>query len=232
MTHFMKAKRLVSSALLCGTLAACVTAAPLPEPVLAYAGQTSCSSAMSTALAADLTPKSPAGVSVKTAPVTAVTPCVTGAGAGQAYVVFALPSQGLVASVNAGAVIEAKRVLAPAVMTLDASGAVKRTFAGDDLARRGRTLSALFTPQPDERFVAVAVDPAAIGGRLSFVSVDPDAAPTPEHLTPRLTPEVYRAGLGAAYSYEGEAFARVYFSDPNPPKPAYVRPKTATRIRK
>lgn len=217
--------------LLFASLAGCASAPPPPEPVLTFAAQTACAPSLSVATPADLTPKAPTGAYQVTAPVAAGSACLAAANSQQPYVVFALPTAGKVASVSAGAVIEARRVLPPTVMTLGADGRVMRTFPRADMMQRGRTLSVLFAPQEGERFVAVVVDPSAIGERLSFVSVDPAAAEVPAHLAgPRMSADAYRSGLAAPYSYEGQAFARVYFFDPNPPAPPRPRPTAPPNV--
>lgn len=209
-------------------LAGCVTAPPALPPVLQASAVGACTAAASTAGAVDLTPKAAAGTSEKIVTVSASSACLAGETAKQGYAVFALPTTGLVASLSAGAIIEPKRVLAPSVATLSGDGRVVRTFAKDDLQHRGRTVSVLFKPKPEERFVIVAADAASVGGQFKLVTVDPAGADAQAHKAK------HEAGLkiatvtaGAPYSFEGEAFARVYFADPAPPapKPAPAQPK-------
>jgi hypothetical protein len=167
-----------------------------------------------------LTPEDPAASVAKIVKIDATTPCLKdGSGAQKPYAVFALPTAGEVASVNAGAVIESSRLFAPAVFTLGADNSIRRTFGQEALTRRGRTLSVLFRPVADERYVVIATDPAVVGQRMPLVSVDPASAEVPAHLTGKggVDADTYRGGLSVPYSYEGQVFARVYFADPGTP---------------
>lgn len=194
--------------------AACATTAPPPPPdaVLQFTPAAPCA-AISAANAVSLTPERPVGLILRTAAVGAPTSACYGAASGGAtpYAMFALPD-GAVASVNAGAMIEARRVLGPQVATLDAGLNIVRTFAASDFHQRGRTYSVLFRPRGEEKYVLVSADAALVGGRLSFVSGDPATAQLAPHLN-----EAYRADLSAPFSLEGSAFARVYFDAPVTP---------------
>lgn len=200
-------------------LAACVTAAPPPpEAVLQFTPAAPCASALSAAKAVSLTPETPAGTTLRAAAVGGPeAQCYSGAdNVARPYALFAVPD-GQVASVNAGAMLEGRRVLAAQVSTLDAELNVMRTFARQDFQHRGRTYSVLFRPIAGERYILVTTDAAAIGGRVSFVTGDPDTAPLPPHLGAAPRDKTFRAELSAPFSYEGTAFARVYFNAPTPP---------------
>lgn len=198
-------------------LAACVTPIEMPDAVLAYSPLTSCTPSVSLVAPVSLTPERPIGMYEQVRPVDANAPCtVDASGARHAYTVFALPMAGKAASVSAGSVREAKRLLAPRVFTLGADGAVIRSFDDGALAQRGSTVSVLFVPRADERYVVVGANPAAVGGKFSYVSVNPATAQPPAHIT-NVDVDAYRQGLASPYSYEGQAFARVYFADPGAP---------------
>jgi hypothetical protein len=176
-------------------LAGRAAAAP-PGPVLTFRSETFCVPEMTVSEPVVLAAEKPAGVIVKVVDVDAMAACLADAGGVRPYALFELPADGRIASVNAGAVIEQKRLLAPRVVTLDADRRVVRAFAPDALMRRGQTLSVLFRPQAQERFVAVLADPGLVGKRLA------------------LTLDAGREDLSTPYSYEGQAFARVYVADP------------------
>jgi hypothetical protein len=195
-------------------LASCVKAVPPAEAVLSFTPAQACASAISATGATALTPQKPAGQFAQSVNINAASPCYVDAnGASAAYAIFALPMADA-ASVNAGAVLEPRRVLAPQVMTLDASLNPVRSFAADDFHHRGHSYSVLFRPTAAERYVVVATNTALVGNRFSYVSVDPSTVSPPARLAPNTTAETYRERLGAAYSYEGQAFARVYFNAP------------------
>lgn len=198
------------------SLGACVTATPAAPPVLQPTAQTACAPAISLATPTDLTPPKPAGSFEKIVAVTAAAPCLaSSAGGRQGYAVFALPGAGKVASINAGAVIEPKRLLAASVFTAAADGHVVRAFPASELLHRGHTVSVLFTPQADERFVVVAADASLVGNAYSFVALDPANADSPAHKSSHADAVRFAPDLSAApWSYEGNAFVRIYFADP------------------
>jgi hypothetical protein len=212
--------RILAAALTASVLTACVTPPPPPpEAVLQFTPAAPCANALSAATAVSLTPEAPTGVFGNSAPFgDPNTPCFADAqGVAAPYAMFALP-EGQVASVSAGAIIEARRVLAVRVSTLDANLNSLRTFAADDFQHRGRTYSVLFRPATGEKYVQVTADASAIGRHVSFVTGDPATVPLPPHLNARASD--FRAQLSAPFSFEGTAFARVYFNPPDAPPSA------------
>jgi hypothetical protein len=202
-------------------LGACATAVEPPPPppaaIVSFAPASACTSAPAVAAAVSLTPEEPTGRLEKIVALDAAAPCLSPAGGGAApYAVFALPTAGKVASISAGAVLEARRMVAPAVYTAGADGSLIRSFEAGDLRHRGRTYAVVFTPKADEKFVVVAAEPASMGKAFSLLSVDPATAAVPKAITDPARIAEYRAGYTRPYSYEGEVFARVYFADPAP----------------
>ncbi|MEZ5939615.1 MAG: hypothetical protein R3C52_15560 [Hyphomonadaceae bacterium] len=173
--------------------AACATAPePPPGPSLTYEPTLPCAPHVSVATATSLTPEDPTGRYDVITPVNASSSCLVGpVGTAEGYVAYAMPMSGKPVSISAGAIVEPGRMLAPRVFTLTADGQVARTFPRAEMMARGNALAVLFRPRPDERYVVVSADAAAVAGAAG-------AGETP------LSP----------YSYEGKAFARVYFEDP------------------
>jgi hypothetical protein len=188
-------------------LAGCVTETPPAPAVTAFAPVAACTETPALAAAASLTPEEPAGRMERIVDLTAEAQCLRQASGGQVpYAIFALPTQGKVASISAGAILEENRIVPPVVSTLAADGRVLRTFAADDFHQRGRGVSVLFAPRAGETFVLVTPEPTRVGGAHMLVAGDPNGATVPSHLRP---------SMSRAYSFAGQVFARVYFSDPD-----------------
>jgi hypothetical protein len=183
---------------------------------MTFAPTVACTDAPSLAGAASLTPEEPAGVMEQIVEVGAEAPCLRQAsGSPIPYAVFALPTQGKVASVTAGANFEPYRLFAPTVSTLGADGRTVRTFSADDFDHRGRSLAVLFAPRPDEKFLLIVAEPGKIGGGYPLVAVDPASVAVPSTLTAPEQIAAFKANLSRPYSYAGQVFARAYFADPD-----------------
>ena len=198
-------------------LSACASADPPPPAVTSFAPAAVCSDAPSLAAAASLTPENPAGRMEMIVDIGAEAPCLRHAsGANAPYAIFALPTEGKVASISAGALLEEHRLFAPSVSTLGADGRVLRTFAADAFSQRGRTIAVLFAPRAGETYLLIAAEPSKVGSAHPLVAVDPASVATPVHLKQVEQIVAFKANLSRPYSYAGQVFARVYFADPAP----------------
>ena len=187
-------------------LAGCVTVTP-PEPAAtSFAPQLTCTETITNATTYTTIPETPTGAHAVVVPVNETTECKTNtSGESYPYTVFMLPEQG-VGSVNAGAVIEGARVLPPIVTTRDSSLQIVRRFEKPDYQHRGKTLSVLFTPLSNEKYVVVEVDPSQIGGAYSLTTLEPSTEEDGTDLN---------IAHAKPYSYNGISFVRVFFSEPS-----------------
>lgn len=187
--------------------AACATAPPPPpEASLTFQGAAICSATLQAMDATPITLEAPTGQHYAAVPITAAaSPCLTGEGTARPYALLRLPEAQNIASINVGALLEARRVFAAEVVLLNADMSVSRHLGPETFRHRGKTWSALVRPQPGETFVAIMANPDLIGETFAYV------------VTPR--PAESSADQGASgfhvpYSYEGTVFVRLYFNDP------------------
>lgn len=162
---------LTSAALLASSaLAGCATAPAIPGPLAAY-DRTDCAAAPNLASAVALKPEKPKVLHQVNTPVGMTTQCITWAGKATPYVVYVLP-EGIDTKVfDVGATVEAMRIFAPEVTTLDANGAPVRTFARNRYQYRGALYSVQFEAKPEERYVMVTAAPELVGKPYSSIAI-------------------------------------------------------------
>jgi len=194
---------------LVGSLAACTTPEP-PAPVLRYSG-IGCHAAPDLATAIPLPAAKRTGESVRT-PVDGTTPCLALSSATSPYLVFAMP-QPTHRLVEVGGAIEAVRVFPPNVTTLDANGAVLRTFAPTQYQNRGDRYSVQFIPQEGERYILVTVDQSLVGTSYDAVAT---GTTTTYFGSGSWTSGIDRT-VSRSRSYHGAVVATVYDTSPATP---------------
>lgn len=187
--------------------AACATnAPPPPEASLTFQSAAICSASLDAAAAKPITLEGPTGQLYTPVVISAAeSPCLTGDGTARPYALLRLPDAANLASINAGSLLEARRVFASDILLLNADMTVSRQLGPEAFRHRGRTWSVLVRPQPGETYLAIIANPELVGTRFAYI-VNPEPEETP--LDAR-GPSYY-----LPYSYEGTVFVRLFFHDP------------------
>lgn len=192
-------------------LAACVTPPERVEPVTSFAAAQACSSEPARPGTGFQT-ETPLATDAVSAPVNALSGCLTRTDGSQTpYALIALPDLPNVASVFAGSIQEYGRILAPEVQTLDGDLQPVREFGPERFTVRGLGYGAFFVPRPNEAYVLVTAAPDL---------VDASHAPTSRYTAAAL--EQYEG----VFSYEGLAFVRVHYAEPEVDHAADPEPMT------
>lgn len=193
-------------------LPGCVTMAIIPPAVTSYSGA-GCASAPDLAQAINLVPDRERAVHSINAIVGSATPCLEGPQGPGPYVVFAIHPDRADKTLIVGGALEARRILAASVRTLDAYGQTVRTFAPSEFFFRGGTYSVQFRPRETEAYVLVTTDPQLVGNVYSAINIG------------TVTTGTYAAGIYASwtsgtdqsqvrtFSYEGTATVLINDSD-------------------
>jgi hypothetical protein len=194
------------------SLAACATAPP-PGAVLEHVAS-NCAAAPSVANAASLVPERERQAHAVRTPVTPQTPCIVGAdGRTAPYAVYAVPADFEDKTLTVGASLEASRIFAPQVSTLDAQGAVVRTFTRADYLYRGAVYGVQFRPRAGEAYVLVAADPALVGERYDSIMIGTSTTTTATTVGAISWTSGVDGELSRTFSYEGTIQVSVYDSD-------------------
>ncbi len=197
-------------------ISACATTTPPTPAALEFSPISACDEALSNVAAIDLTPEEETGSTVQFAAFAPESPCLARDEGPTPYAMFKMPTSGEVASLHVGSPLEPLRVVPSKIVTLDASLNEIRSFDPENLRQRGKSLSHLFRPQPDEAFVAIVADATQIGEHFSYIQID-ESMDTPP---PNLGNAYHGAGtlrrsVNVPFSMEGLVFVRVFFSAPD-----------------
>lgn len=201
-------------------LAACAGTPPPPPPaaVLDIAAKR-CGNAYDTGLAAPVAPEKYRRQHDVAAALDGASPCVAlPDGQNANYAVFALPPASRHHLFTAGAMPEAVRSVAPAVLTLRADGTVSRRFAGEDLIQRGAMLSAQFRARADEAYLVIRSDPDRVGQTRSAVETGVVTGSTyvytPTGGGTAYTSSGYDREVARTFSHEGRVLVRMQDTTP------------------
>ncbi|MFL0356899.1 hypothetical protein ACI5KX_10520 [Erythrobacter sp. GH1-10] len=136
----------------------------------------------------------------------AETPCLELAGERGPYVVYRLPTRGVV---EIGSQLEAARVMAVNVALLDSEGEMLREFDRDQYNFRSGMLSVQFEPQVGEAYALVTTNNAMVGDGIQGVETGISST----YIATGYGGFIWFGGSEAAmdrgYSYAGELRARV-----------------------
>lgn len=156
-------------------LGGCATKIP-PMPPLTDLGTRQCATTPDFAHATPL-PLNPREKTVKKITINAKTACLNDAAGPSLYVVYALPVSDKRYTVSVTSVPDGTTLFAPRVLLYGADGTLKRSFVGKQISFRGTSLSLYFLSHPGERYLVVASDPAAVGGKHDMIQSSTQVTP-------------------------------------------------------
>lgn len=200
----------IAAALLAASACSTTPPPPPPEASLSFSGIAGCTEAFSAADAQALTVKKRQSSGSAVSILNAGSACQSVGDSQRPYALFKLPAGVKISTIQAGSTLQAKRVFAAEVVTLDENLVPVRTFGPETFLHRGASLSAFFQARENERYVAIRANPELIGKHYSFTLPIEETGADP----------ATRPGRHVDYSYEGPVFARVFLATPaqNGPK--------------